>query len=94
VDEDFIPTEFALRQNYPNPFNPVTTIQFDIPEAGEVRLDVYNILGEKVATLVQGRHEIGRYTIRWDASGMASGMYFYRISSAKFTATKKLVLMK
>jgi hypothetical protein len=66
----------------------------DIPEAGEVRLDVYNILGEKVATLVQGRHEIGRYTIRWDASGMASGMYFYRISSAKFTATKKLVLMK
>jgi hypothetical protein len=55
---------------------------------------VYNILGEKVATLVQGRQEIGRYTVRWDAAGMASGMYFYRISSPKFTATKKLVLMK
>lgn len=94
VDEEFIPTEFALHQNYPNPFNPVTTIQYDIPEAGEIRLDVYNILGEKVATLVQGRQEIGRYTVRWDAAGMASGMYFYRISSPKFTATKKLVLMK
>jgi len=94
VEEEFIPTEFALHQNYPNPFNPVTTIQYDIPEAGEMRLDVYNILGERVATLAQGNHHVGRYTIRWDAAGMSSGMYFYRISSAKFTATKKLVLMK
>ena len=94
VDEGFIPAEFALHQNYPNPFNPVTTIQFDIPEAGQVRLDVYNIVGEKVATLAQGRLEIGRYTVRWDAAGMASGMYFYRISSASFISTRKLVLMK
>ena len=94
VDEEFIPTEFALHQNYPNPFNPVTTIQFDIPEAGEVRLDVYNILGKKVATLVQGRHEIGGYTVGWDAAGIASGIYYYRISSAKFTSTKKMILMK
>jgi len=94
VDEEFIPTEFALHQNYPNPFNPVTTIQFDIPEAGEVRLDVYNILGKKVATLVQGRLEIGGYTVGWDAAGIASGIYYYRISSAKFTSTKKMILMK
>jgi hypothetical protein len=95
TDENSImPTEFALHQNYPNPFNPVTTIRYDIPEAGEVRLDVYNTLGEKVATLAQGNHHVGRYTIRWDAAGISSGMYFYRISSAKFTATKKLVLMK
>jgi len=92
--EHFVPEEFTLHQNYPNPFNPVTTIQYDIPEAGEVRLDVYNILGEKVSTLASGNHEVGRYAVNWDASGMSSGMYFYRISSAKFTATKKLVLMK
>jgi len=94
VDEEFIPTEFALHQNYPNPFNPVTTIQYDISEAGMVRLDVYNIIGEQVATLVQGRHEIGGYTVGWDAAGIASGIYYYRISSAKFTSTKKMILMK
>ncbi len=94
IDDAFIPEEFALRQNYPNPFNPVTSIQYDLPVAGEVRLDVYNILGEQVATLVQGHHEVGRYTIQWEASNIASGMYFYRISSPKYTSTKKMVLMK
>ena len=92
--ENLIVSEYELTQNYPNPFNPVTTIQFDIPEAVEIRLDVYNILGEKVATLAHGWREPGRYNVNWDASGMASGMYFYIISSAKFTATRKLLLMK
>ena len=92
--ENLIVTKYELIQNYPNPFNPVTNIQFDIPEVAEIRLDVYNILGEKVATLAHGRHEPGRYNVNWDASGMASGMYFYIIRSAKFTATRKLLLMK
>ena len=94
VDDNFVPEVFALRQNYPNPFNPTTNIQFDLPIAGDIHLDIYNILGEKVATLASGYHEIGRYTIQWDASNLASGMYFYRISSPKFTLTKKMVLLK
>ncbi|MDP6790248.1 MAG: T9SS type A sorting domain-containing protein, partial [Candidatus Marinimicrobia bacterium] len=92
--EHFVPEEFTLHQNYPNPFNPVTTIQYDIPEAGHVRLDIYNILGEKVSTLASGNHEVGRYAVNWDASGMASGMYFYRVNAGNFTDTKKLVLLK
>lgn len=89
-----IPEDYALHQNYPNPFNPVTTIRFDLPDAGEIRLSVINLLGEEVAVLRNGFHQPGRYSVRWDASDMASGMYFYRISTAEYTAVRKLVLMK
>ncbi|MDP7071925.1 MAG: T9SS type A sorting domain-containing protein [Candidatus Marinimicrobia bacterium] len=96
IGSDFpgIPEDYALHQNYPNPFNPVTTIRFDIPDAGEMRLSVINLLGEEVAVLRTGFHHPGRYSVRWDAGDMASGMYFYRISTAEFTAVRKLVLMK
>lgn len=97
-DQRVVPTEFALHQNYPNPFNPVTTIQYDVPVGVihelPLQLQIFDIGGRMVATLVDRPHAPGRYSVRWDASDMSSGMYFYRISSAKFTATKKLVLMK
>ena len=94
-----LPEVFALRQNYPNPFNPVTTIAYDIPEISNVRIDMYNILGQKVRTLVNGTHQPGMYHVRWNGTNdfgnpMASGMYFYRISSEQFISVKKLVLMK
>lgn len=97
-DESLIPTEFALHQNYPNPFNPVTTIQYDVPVGVihelPLQLQIYDLQGRLVTTLVDRPHSPGRYTVRWDAGEMPSGMYFYRISTPEFTATKKLVLMK
>ncbi|HIB29263.1 MAG TPA: T9SS type A sorting domain-containing protein, partial [Candidatus Marinimicrobia bacterium] len=94
-----LPEVFVLRQNYPNPFNPVTTIAYDIPEIANVRIDMYNILGQKVRTLVNGTHQPGVYHVRWNGTNdfgnpLSSGMYFYRISSEQFISVKKLVLMK
>ena len=100
VDDIIVfPEVFALRQNYPNPFNPVTTIAYDIPEIANVRIDMYNILGQKVRTLVNGTHQPGMYHVRWNGTNdfgnlVSSGMYFYRISSEEFISVKKLVLMK
>ena len=99
TEELGIPDVFALHQNYPNPFNPVTTIRYDIPEQSNVRVDVYNVLGQKVAELVNKNHQPGFYTVNWDGTNMvgsalSSGMYFYRIDAEKFTAVKKLLLVK
>ena len=97
--EAALPQVYALHQNYPNPFNPVTTIRFDVPEESHIRLDVYNVLGQRVQTLVNGNMQPGFHVIRWNGTNdtgtpLASGMYFYIIHSSKFTAVKKLVLMK
>ena len=94
-----IPDVFALHNNYPNPFNPVTNITYDIPEVAEVRLDIYNVAGQKVRTLTQGHHEPGRYRIQWNATNdfgqqLSSGMYIYRIVAGDFVSVKKLILMK
>lgn len=94
-----IPTEFALQQNYPNPFNPTTTIRFDIPQASEVRLNIYNSVGQLVRTLVNDFYATGAYTVTWDARDdaglrVASGLYYYRISAGDFNSVRKLVLMK
>jgi fibronectin-binding autotransporter adhesin len=89
-----LPFEYALDQNYPNPFNPVTTIQFSLEKSGKTVLEIYNVLGQKVATLVDGNLSAGAYRYQWNASGMASGMYFYRLRSDNFVATKKMVLVK
>jgi len=101
VDENVsIPTEFALHQNYPNPFNPSTQISFDVPQGSElVRLNVYNILGKKVNTLVNDIVNPGRHTIVWNANDnegnpVASGIYFYELSSSTFTARKKMLLIR
>jgi hypothetical protein len=85
---------YALYQNYPNPFNPVTTIKYQLAQANPVDIGVYNLLGQKVATLVSGKQSAGKYEIKWDASGVSSGMYFYRIHAGKFVATKKLIVLK
>ena len=94
-----IPDVFALHNNYPNPFNPVTNITYDIPEVAEVKLDIYNVAGQKVRTLTQGHHEPGRYRIQWNATNdfgqqLSSGMYIYRIVAGDFVSVKKLILMK
>ena len=94
-----IPEIFALRQNYPNPFNPVTTIAYDVPEMASVRVDIYNILGQRVRTLINRSHEPGYYRIQWDGTNdygqvLPSGMYIYSIQASGFTSVKKLVLMK
>jgi hypothetical protein len=93
-DESEMPVNFILSQNYPNPFNPVTTIKYSIPKAGRIELSVFNSLGEKVAELVNGYQEIGNYSVRFNASNLASGVYFYRIFSGDFIQTKKLMLLK
>ena len=93
-DETTIPYIFSLSQNYPNPFNPITSIQFSIPRTEFVTLKIYNLLGQKVATLVSEKLTPGKYTYTWDASDYASGVYLYRIEAGSFTESKKLLLLK
>lgn len=87
-------TEYALHQNYPNPFNPTTNISFDLIESGLTTLEIYNPVGQLVATLVNGQLSSGRHTVTFDASGMPSGMYLYRLQSGTYSAVKKMMLMK
>ncbi len=89
-----IPKEFSLKQNYPNPFNPSTTIEYSIPKSGSVSIKVCDILGREVATLVDANKPAGIYRVTWNASGMSSGVYFYRSQAGKFSETKKLVLLR
>lgn len=89
-----IPNEYKLMQNYPNPFNPVTNINFAIPKAGYVELKVYDVLGREAATIVNEFRQAGNYTVDFNASAFASGVYFYTIKSDEFTDTKKMVLIK
>jgi hypothetical protein len=88
------PATYALHQNYPNPFNPATTVRFDVPGPSIVLLEVYNMLGEKVATLVDRETAAGSHTVVWDASNMPSGLYLYRLKTGTFVATRRMVLVK
>ena len=88
------PMKYELSQNYPNPFNPVTTIQFSMPEAGEVKLVVYNVLGEQVAVLVNENKEAGVHTINFNATELNSGIYIYKLTTGNFSAVKKLMVIK
>jgi len=87
-------SNFYLQQNYPNPFNPNTKIKYSIQEEGFVKLAVYNMLGEEVAMIVNASQKAGRYEVNFNASGLSSGVYVYRIEAANYTASKKLMLMK
>lgn len=89
-----VPKEFILEQNYPNPFNPNTTIKFELPEAGEVTLTIYNTLGQKMDEIVNTTLEAGRYTYQWKADKFASGIYIYELRADKFISSKKMILLK
>jgi hypothetical protein len=94
-DKDLLPTRFALVQNYPNPFNPATTVQFDLPKASNVKLEVFNVLGQRVTTLVNGEVPAGYHKIPWNAGDQASGLYFYRLTAdGNVIDTKKMMLLK
>jgi hypothetical protein len=88
------PNSFALEQNYPNPFNPTSTIKYHIPVSSFVKLSVFDILGHKIAIIVNEEKEVGNYVISFDASGLSPGVYFYHIQAGKFQETRKLVLLK
>ena len=98
IDEDetvsVLPEKYALYQNYPNPFNPSTTIAFDLPESGAVKLTVYDVLGREVKTLLNGRRSAGRYEVRFDASDLASGVYLYRLEAGRHFLTRRMLLVK
>ncbi|MCU7493210.1 MAG: T9SS type A sorting domain-containing protein [Ignavibacteria bacterium] len=89
-----VPTEFALRQNFPNPFNPSTTINFDIPAAGQYVMKVYNMLGQEVSTLINGELNAGYHSVTFDASRLTSGVYIYRLTGNNVVMTKKMMLNK
>jgi hypothetical protein len=89
-----LPAIVALSQNFPNPFNPSTTIRYGLPSKSHVTLAVFNTLGQQVAFLVNGDQEAGYHEVRFDGSGLASGLYFYRIQAGDFVQTRKLVLLK
>jgi hypothetical protein len=87
-------TEYKLEQNFPNPFNPATTIAFSIQQPSFVSLKVYNMLGQEVATLVAEELNSGSYSVPFEATGLASGMYIYRLEAGKVVRARKMTLMK
>jgi len=93
-DEAPIASRYELGQNYPNPFNPTTHIRFNIPETANAKLTVFNVMGEEVATLVNGVMQAGGHTVSWNAASMPTGVYFYQLESGNFSQTKKLLLVK
>jgi hypothetical protein len=94
IAENGRPTSIQLLQNYPNPFNPSTNINYQLPVAKDIKLVVFDVLGKEVATLVDGVEEPGYKSVKWDASGVASGMYFYRLQAGEFVQTRKLLLLR
>ena len=99
ININAIPDEYELSQNYPNPFNPVTKIEYGLPEKGQVKLVIYDILGREVLTLVDGLQEAGYKTITWNGMNqtgrlVSAGMYFYTIQANDFRQVRKMILLK
>jgi hypothetical protein len=92
--EETLPREYSLSQNFPNPFNPITQISYALPQAGEVRLNVFNMNGQQVADLVNGYKTAGRYQAIFNGAQLSSGVYFYRLEAGSFTAVKRMLLVK
>jgi hypothetical protein len=88
------PNVYSLAQNYPNPFNPSTLIQYSIAEPGNVTLEVYNMLGQKVAELVNTTQAAGKYSVQFDAAGLSSGVYLYQLRAGNYFETRKMMLIK
>ena len=93
ISEGELPEMFTLRQNYPNPFNPSTTIKYVLPKSSEVRLSVFDMLGREVSVLVDERREAGVHGVEFDGSGLAGGVYVYRLSAGEFVQAKKFVFV-
>ena len=89
-----VPTKFVVYQNYPNPFNPSTKIRFELPEDANVTIDVYNVVGEKVTTLLNGNLKRGYHEVNFDAAGLQSGVYFYKVNAGKYSTVKKMLFIK
>ena len=94
IPENNIPTEFSLEANYPNPFNPTTAISYQLSASSNVDLSIFDMNGKEVATLVNGSKPVGYHSVKWDASNVSSGIYFYRLQAGDFVDTKKMVFMK
>ncbi len=94
VEVEVVPTKFELSQNYPNPFNPSTTIRFSLPKQTQLKINLYNMLGEEVATIADGIYESGNHKVTFNASNLASGAYIYRIVAGDFVETRKMSLLK
>ena len=89
-----MPSAFVLHGNHPNPFNPSTTIAFDLPRDTHVRIDVFSVRGTKVATLTDRSYGAGKQSVTWNAQGVASGVYFYRVQAGNETSMQKMTLLK
>ena len=94
-----LPSGYGLEQNYPNPFNPSTSIEFSLPSKSHVKLEVYNLLGRKIASIADRFFESGTHTVNWDGKNFsgeqaASGIYFYRMEAGQFDLTRKMILLK
>ena len=89
-----VPTTYKLAQNHPNPFNPKTVISYQLAGGSDVELSIYNLLGQKIATLVNQKQVAGVYQVEWDGSGLASGVYYYRLEAGEFQSVKKMILIK
>ena len=94
IEIEILPESYVLYQNYPNPFNPSTTIKFDLPQASQVNLSIYNILGQRISTLIKGYLEPGTYSEVFDGKNLSSGTYVYRLQTLNFVQTKKMLLLK
>lgn len=94
VEVTLVPTQYELSQNYPNPFNPSTTIRFSLPNETKLKINIYNMLGELVQTLLDGNYQAGYHKVTFNASTLPSGAYIYRIESSEFVQTRKMILLK
>jgi hypothetical protein len=93
-DQPGLPTEFALYQNYPNPFNATTQIRFDLPQESHVKVTLFNVVGQAVATIVDSRYEAGRHSLSYDATDLPSGMYLMKMEAGSYASMKKMLLLK